>query len=49
MGAYDAVRKMFAASDVSKLRGYTASTFSFNVEGGAAIPAAAMSRCILEK
>jgi len=34
MGAYDAVRRLYAASDVSKLRGYTASTFSFNVEGG---------------
>ncbi|HUE40113.1 MAG TPA: excinuclease ABC subunit UvrA, partial [Candidatus Binatia bacterium] len=34
MGAYDAVRRLFAASDVARLRGYTASTFSFNVEGG---------------
>ncbi|HSD09856.1 MAG TPA: excinuclease ABC subunit UvrA, partial [Candidatus Binatia bacterium] len=34
MGAYDSVRRLFAASDVSRLRGYTASTFSFNVEGG---------------
>ena len=34
MGAYDAVRRLFAASDLSRLRGYTASTFSFNVEGG---------------
>ncbi len=34
MGAYDAVRRFFAASDLSRLRGYTASTFSFNVEGG---------------
>jgi excinuclease ABC subunit A len=34
MGTYDAVRRLFAASDVAKLRGYTASTFSFNVEGG---------------
>ena len=34
MGAYDSVRRTFAASDVSRLRGYTASTFSFNVEGG---------------
>jgi excinuclease ABC subunit A len=34
MGTYDAIRRLFAASDVAKLRGYTASTFSFNVEGG---------------
>ncbi|MBI2964067.1 MAG: excinuclease ABC subunit UvrA [Deltaproteobacteria bacterium] len=34
MGAYDAVRRLFAASDLARLRGYTASTFSFNVEGG---------------
>jgi excinuclease ABC subunit A len=34
MGAYDAVRRIFAGSDVARLRGYTASTFSFNVEGG---------------
>jgi excinuclease ABC subunit A len=34
MGAYDPVRRSFAATDVARLRGYTASTFSFNVEGG---------------
>jgi excinuclease ABC subunit A len=34
MGAYDSVRRTYAGSDVSRLRGYTASTFSFNVEGG---------------
>ncbi|MET0151940.1 MAG: excinuclease ABC subunit UvrA [Candidatus Binatia bacterium] len=34
MGAYDSVRRAFAAAEVARLRGYTASTFSFNVEGG---------------
>ncbi|MGH7821538.1 MAG: excinuclease ABC subunit UvrA, partial [Candidatus Binatia bacterium] len=34
MGAYDAVRRTFAAAELSRLRGYTASTFSFNVDGG---------------
>jgi excinuclease ABC subunit A len=34
MGFYDAVRKLFADTDESKRRGYTPSTFSFNVKGG---------------
>src|SRR5437660_6731448 len=34
MGAYDGVRRLFAASEIARLGGYTASTFSFNVEGG---------------
>jgi excinuclease ABC subunit A len=34
MKAFDGVRRLFAAADLSRLRGYTASTFSFNVEGG---------------
>jgi excinuclease ABC subunit A len=34
MKVFDAVRKLFAATDLSRLRGYTPSTFSFNVEGG---------------
>ncbi|MEA2625308.1 MAG: excinuclease subunit, partial [Candidatus Binatota bacterium] len=34
MHAYDPVRRLFAQADLSRLRGYTASTFSFNVEGG---------------
>ncbi|MGH7823000.1 MAG: excinuclease ABC subunit UvrA, partial [Candidatus Binatia bacterium] len=34
MGAYDSLRRLFASLDVARLRGYTASTFSFNVEGG---------------
>src|SRR5690606_10632194 len=34
MGFYDAVRKLFADTEESKRRGYTPSTFSFNVKGG---------------
>jgi excinuclease ABC subunit A len=34
MKAFDGIRRLFAAADLSRLRGYTASTFSFNVEGG---------------
>ncbi|HEU5465036.1 MAG TPA: excinuclease ABC subunit UvrA, partial [Candidatus Binatia bacterium] len=34
MKAFDGVRRLFSAADLSRLRGYTASTFSFNVEGG---------------
>ena len=34
MKVFDAVRRLFAATDLSRLRGYTPSTFSFNVEGG---------------
>jgi excinuclease ABC subunit A len=34
MKAFDGIRKVFAAADLSRLRGYTPSTFSFNVEGG---------------
>jgi excinuclease ABC subunit A len=34
MKAFDGIRRVFAAADLSRLRGYTASTFSFNVEGG---------------
>ncbi|MGH7886593.1 MAG: excinuclease ABC subunit UvrA, partial [Candidatus Binatia bacterium] len=34
MKAFDGVRKLFANADLSRLRGYTPSTFSFNVEGG---------------
>ncbi|NIO10468.1 MAG: ATP-binding cassette domain-containing protein, partial [Deltaproteobacteria bacterium] len=34
MKAFDAVRRLFAAAEISRLRGYTPSTFSFNVEGG---------------
>ncbi len=34
MGAYDPIRRAFADAGLSRLRGYTASTFSFNVEGG---------------
>ena len=33
-GAYDAIRKLYAKAELSRIRGYTASTFSFNVEGG---------------
>jgi len=31
---FDSVRRLFAATDQAKLRGYTAATFSFNVDGG---------------
>jgi excinuclease ABC subunit A len=34
MKAFDAIRRVFAAADLARLRGYTPSTFSFNVEGG---------------
>ncbi|MGH7853323.1 MAG: excinuclease ABC subunit UvrA, partial [Candidatus Binatia bacterium] len=34
MKAFDGIRRLFAAADMSRLRGYTPSTFSFNVEGG---------------
>ena len=34
MKVFDSIRKLFAATDLSRLRGYTPSTFSFNVEGG---------------
>lgn len=34
IGIYDAIRTLFAENDESKLRGFTASTFSFNVKGG---------------
>ena len=34
MQAFDGVRRLFAAADLSRLRGYTPSTISFNVEGG---------------
>jgi excinuclease ABC subunit A len=34
MKAFDGVRRIFADADLARLRGYTPSTFSFNVEGG---------------
>jgi excinuclease ABC subunit A len=34
IGFYDAIRKLFAETDEAKRRGYTPSTFSFNVKGG---------------
>ncbi len=34
MKAFDGIRRLFAGADLSRLRGYTPSTFSFNVEGG---------------
>ena len=34
MKVFDAIRRLFAAAELSRLRGYTPSTFSFNVEGG---------------
>ncbi|MGH7833829.1 MAG: excinuclease ABC subunit UvrA, partial [Candidatus Binatia bacterium] len=34
MKAFDVIRKLFACTDFSRLRGYTPATFSFNVEGG---------------
>ena len=34
MKAFDGIRKLFASAELSRLRGYTPSTFSFNVEGG---------------
>jgi excinuclease ABC subunit A len=32
--AYDAIRDLFSRQQLAKLRGYTAGTFSFNIEGG---------------
>ena len=32
--AYDEIRKLFAAAPLARERGYTAGTFSFNVDGG---------------
>ncbi len=34
IGFYDAIRTLFAETDQAKKRGFTASTFSFNVKGG---------------
>ncbi|MGE5304640.1 MAG: excinuclease ABC subunit UvrA [Alphaproteobacteria bacterium] len=34
MKAFDGIRRIFAGAELSRLRGYTPSTFSFNVEGG---------------
>ncbi len=34
IGVYDAIRMLFAETDAAKERGYTGSTFSFNVKGG---------------
>ena len=34
MKAFDAIRRLFAGAELSRLRGYSASTFSFNLEGG---------------
>ena len=34
IGIYDAIRTCFAETDEAKRRGFTASTFSFNVKGG---------------
>jgi excinuclease ABC subunit A len=34
MKAFDGIRRLFAGADLSRLRGYAPSTFSFNVEGG---------------
>ena len=34
IGIYDAIRTLFAETEESKRRGFTASTFSFNVKGG---------------
>jgi excinuclease ABC subunit A len=32
--AYDAIRDLYSRQQLSKLRGYTSGTFSFNIEGG---------------
>ncbi len=49
VGAFDAIRKRFAATPLAQERGYTPGTFSFNSGNGAARPAAATasstSRC----
>ncbi len=34
LGFYDAIRTLFSETDQARERGYTASTFSFNVKGG---------------
>ena len=34
MNAFDDIRKLFAATRLAQMRGYTAGTFSFNVAGG---------------
>ncbi|MEM6468142.1 MAG: excinuclease ABC subunit UvrA [Planctomycetota bacterium] len=34
IGIYDSIRKLFAETEAAKKRGFTASTFSFNVKGG---------------
>ncbi|HEU4340472.1 MAG TPA: excinuclease ABC subunit UvrA [Candidatus Binatia bacterium] len=34
MKIFDGVRRLFAAAELSRMRGYSPSTFSFNVEGG---------------
>lgn len=34
IGVYDSIRTLFAETEDAKRRGYTASTFSFNVKGG---------------
>src|SRR5262249_40074426 len=34
IGFYDAIRTLFSETDQAKQRGFTASTFSFNVKGG---------------
>jgi excinuclease ABC subunit A len=34
MKVFDTIRRLFAATDLSRVRGYTPATFSFNVEGG---------------
>ncbi|GAK50384.1 excinuclease ABC, protein A [Candidatus Moduliflexus flocculans] len=34
MSAFDDIRKLFAATRLAQMRGYTAGTFSFNVAGG---------------